>query len=139
LIALPFLITGAWDDTRIFGLEILAELPERARLRLEVPAWLGHQFNPKLTEFVPHEDAESDPDDRARMRIPIEPHGVARLGDVALKADARVASHLLIEWPGDHHRAPHEVAVRQMYKGREVGRITWRLVPDRDMYDEQRR
>ena len=27
LIALPFLITGAWDDARIFGLEILAQLP----------------------------------------------------------------------------------------------------------------
>lgn len=138
LIALPFLITGAWDDARIFGLEILAQLPERTRLILEVPAWLGHQFNPKLTEFEAHEDVEADPDDRARMRIPIQPHGAARLGDVELKADARVASHLLIEWPGDHHRAPHEVAVRQTYKGREVGRITWRLVPDRDKSDDRR-
>ena len=132
LIALPLHITGAWDKARIFELETLADLPERSRLVLETPDWLGRGLKPLPSEFEAHDDAEAHPDDRSRMRIPLEPRGAGRLGAIELKADARVASHLLVQLPDEHQGASYEVAIRQLYEGQEVGRITWRLVSDLD-------
>jgi hypothetical protein len=39
------------------------------------------------------------------------------------------ASHLLVRIPETHHRRSHGVYIRQIYEGREVGRISWRLIP----------
>jgi hypothetical protein len=43
--------------------------------------------------------------------------------------EAGAPSHMLVHVPEQHRDRPYEVAIRQLYAGREVGRITWRLVP----------
>ena len=127
-IPLPFLVAGAWDAPRVFELETLADLPDGSRLLLEVPAWLGRDLKPAPREFEEREDLDAD--DRQRVRIPVQPRGIVPLGAIELGANVRAASHVLVELPDEQEGAFYEVAVRQLFEGREVGRITWRLVPD---------
>ena len=116
----------------VFGVVSLAGMPVQGRLIKEGPGRLvgGLKLAPGQVEA--NEDIGAHPDDRRRMHIPIGPQGVGRLGEVELKADARVASHLLVELPEEHRGSSHEVAARQLYNGQEVGRITWRLMPEVD-------
>ena len=51
------------------------------------------------------------------------------LGQIELPAAAALPSHLLLHIPPHPDDGPCEIAIRQLYAGMEVGRITWRLVP----------
>jgi hypothetical protein len=46
-----------------------------------------------------------------------------------LPQGARATSHLLVAVPAVAGDPLAEVAIRQLSAGREVGRLTWRLVP----------
>jgi hypothetical protein len=130
-IPLPFLIPGAWDKPYKFAFETFAQLPHGSRMALQVPEWLGRGMRPPHTNLKEHDDADTDPDNRRRARIPLHPHGYQRVGEIELGVKTAAASHLLVHIPDEHRNRPYEVAVRQLYAGREVGRITWRLVPGR--------
>ena len=138
-IDLPFLMVGAWDEARAFEFEALAELPKGSELALQVPAWLGHGLKPNAKNLVEQEDLDTDPDDKLRVRIPLEPGRPLQLGKVELKAGAQVKSHVLVRLAKDHHNGAHEIAIRQLFGGVEVGRITWRLVPELPENGEVRR
>jgi hypothetical protein len=129
-VPLPFLITGAWDEAHTFALETVAQLPEGSRLAVEVPHWIGRGLEPAPTKFEEFEDAHTDPKDRRRIRIPLEPSWSQSLGQIKLPAATAVPSHLLVHIPNEHRRRPYDVAIRQMYQGREVGRVTWRLTSE---------
>ncbi|HSY47972.1 MAG TPA: hypothetical protein VLC46_04095 [Thermoanaerobaculia bacterium] len=129
-VALPFLIPGAWDRAHAFVLETTADLPKGALMAVEVPSWLGRKLEPAPTEVEEHEDTKADGDDRSRSRISVKPDGPHVVGQIELPAATRAASHMLVSIPAEHLQGTYEVAIRQLYKGREVGRITWRLVPD---------
>jgi hypothetical protein len=128
-IPLRFLVTGAWDKPHTFAFETFAGLPPGSRMALQVPHWLGRGLRPAHTNLEEHEDVDADPDDRRRVRIPLHGHAPQRLGEVELRARIAAASHLLVHIPEKHRDRPWQVAIRQLYAGREVGRITWRLVP----------
>jgi hypothetical protein len=130
-IPLRFLIHGAWDKPHTFAFETFAGLPEGSRMALQVPHWLGLGLHPAHTNLEEHEDADTDPDDRRRVRLPLHAHSPQRLGQIELRAKTAPASHLLVHIPEQHRDRPYQVAIRQLYAGREVGRITWRLVPIR--------
>ena len=128
-LALAFFITGAWDEPHNFVLETLADLPQGSRIALEVPRWLGRGLHPRHSAMEEHEDPHAGPDERRRVRIPLNAHGRHRLGQIELPAAAKAASHLRVHIPEPHRNRPYEVAIRQLWAGREVGRITWRFVP----------
>ena len=128
---LRFLVTGAWDEAHTFAFEILAGLPQGSRLALQLPHRLGRTLRPAPTHIEEHQDADSDPDDRRRMRIALAPDGSHHLGQIELHAKTAAPSHMLVHVPAERHTGPCDVAIRQLYEGREVGRITWRLVPGR--------
>jgi hypothetical protein len=128
-IPLPFLISGAWDKPYKFAFETFAQLPQGSRMALQVPHWLGRGIHPAHTNLEEHDDADTDPGDRRRVRITLYPHGSQRVGQIELRAKTAAASHLLVHIPDKHRDRPYEVVIRQLYAGREVGRITWRLVP----------
>jgi hypothetical protein len=128
-IPLRFLVAGAWDKPHEFAFETLAQFPLGSRMALQVPHWLGSGIHPAHANLEEHEDMDTDPDDRRRVRIPLRPNGSQRVGQVELRAKTAAASHLLVHIPDKHRNRPYEVAIRQLYAGREVGRITWRLVP----------
>ena len=126
---MPFLITGAWADPIEFTLETNAELPERGRLALQVPYWIGRGLQPAHPKMEDFEDKESDPDDHRRLRIPLKPNGPHSLGRIELPAGTAARSHLLVHIPFELHHKPHKVVIRQLHNEREVGRITWLLLP----------
>lgn len=131
LIALPFLITGAWDAEHAFALETIADLPKGSVFHLQAAEWIGRGLTPALGRLETFEDFETDAANPRRLRIPLPESETRALGEIRLPATTAAASHLLVHIPPDLHRKPHDVAIRQLYKGQEVGRITWRLVPHR--------
>jgi hypothetical protein len=128
-IALPFLITGAWDKARAFTLETIAGLPKGSRLALQVARDIGRELAPTKAKIEHLEDRKTDRHQPRRLRIFVASGRPHRLRRVKLPASSRAPSHLLVQIPDDHRDRIHEVAVRQMYAGREVGRITWRISP----------
>jgi hypothetical protein len=129
---LPFLITGAWNEVIEFTLETHADLPEGSRLALQVPHSIGRGLQPAHPTVEEFEDKETDPDEYRRLRIPLAPNGPHALGGIQLPAGTAARSHLLVHIPRDRHAKPHRVVIKQLHNQREVGRITWLLLPDRD-------
>ncbi len=129
-IPLRFFISGAWDKAHAFALETLAELPPGARLSLQGPRWLGSALSKRHAGLEEYEDADMDADDRGRVRIPLSTHGTHLLGQIELPASTMGRSELVVHIPHERHGRPHEVAIRQLYEGREVGRITWRFLAE---------
>ncbi len=128
-IPLRFLVAGAWDAARKFSLETHAELPEESRMALQVPHWIGHGLKPAHPKLEELEDDRTDPGSRRRVRIPLHANGRHELGQIELPAGTAAASHLLVHIPEERHHHPHKVVVRQLYEGREAGRITWLILP----------
>jgi hypothetical protein len=128
-IPLPFLISGAWDESRIFTLETIAELPSGSKMALQVAEWIGRRLVVEANVAI-YGDAATDPKNPRRARIVLESSRSHRLGDVELPRKTAAPSHLLVNIPAEKHTQPFDVAIRQLYGGREVGRITWRLVPE---------
>jgi hypothetical protein len=65
------------------------------------------------------------------LRIPLPHHGRQSLGRIELAAGTAAASHMLVQVPEHMHQQPLKVVIRQLYGDREVGRITWVLLPRR--------
>jgi hypothetical protein len=130
-IPLPFLIAGAGNQAYYFGFETVADLVKGSRLALQVPHWLGRGLEPTHTDCEEHEDPETDREERRRLRLNLHPRGSHNLGKVKLPAGTAVRSHLLVHIPEERRGQVHQVAIHQIYEGREVGRITWHLLPSR--------
>jgi serine protease len=128
-IPLRFLIIGAWDKPRAFALELHAELPEGSRLALQVPRWLGRGLKRAHTEFEEIDDRDTDPNERQWLRLWLNARGTHPLREIELPTNTTAASHMLVHVPAERHVAPHRVVVRQLYGQREVGRITWLILP----------
>ncbi len=113
----PFVIAGAPEEDVEMGLEVIAYLPEEARLVLEAPARLLERF-PKL-------ELETDGD---RARATLRPLGHQDLGTAEFPADMRARAQLHVELPKEAaKRTGWTVAIRQYATADrlEVGRVTW--------------
>lgn len=131
LVPLRFHVAGAWDRARAFALEAHADLPEGSRVALQVPHWIGRGLTPAHADMQEVDDPATDPKNPRRLRIPLPARGRKPLGSIELPAAAAAASDMLVHIPPEQHRQTHRVFVRQLYEGREVGRITWLLRPPR--------
>lgn len=120
--ALEFLAPGAPDKGRRMALEVVGKLPEGAKAMLEVPM----PFFELLHEV--HQLGKVTRDrKRPVVHIPINPHGRTRFGEVMFPAKSRTALRLLVHIPEKRRKEAYQVAVRQIWEGREVGRVTWQL------------
>jgi hypothetical protein len=118
---LSFFVPGAFDTSRRFQLETIARLPGGSRAFLEIPGWLADALRPHVCDF------KIDTKTRAAT-VPLSPAGAHRLGDVVLHANSRAHCNLLVQIPEAERKShTYEVAIRQVYKEVEVGRVTWRL------------
>lgn len=118
--SMPFLIPGAFDTGHVFELEAIGGLPRGSRAFLETPDWLADALR-----FLPCEIKRN-----AKIRtasIPLNPSGLQRLGTVTLQAGSVAQCRLLVQLPEESRQYGYEFGVRQLYKKREVGRITWRF------------
>jgi hypothetical protein len=118
---LDFLIAGSPDAARQFDLEVIQRMPQRARVELEVPLALLAVM-PK-TGFVSRKvDRRTG---RARLMLP-STRGLP-LCSVRLSAAARHRCRLLVHGDPALAGGLHRIAVRQIFDGIEVGRVTFGL------------
>lgn len=119
---LPFWITGAADRLRVFDFEVVLRMPAGIDVSLVVPGGLGPAFG--ATPQLPAPTS------------PLALRSLARLQrhwfcDVRLGRQARHPAELrLAPIPGTvvSSLSGYSVAIRQLYRGEEVGRITWHWV-----------
>jgi len=123
-VPLPFLITGAPDRARRMAIEVTGRLPEDARLILELPTPLLEMIGRQPHARLVSRKAEI-------ASLPVNPHGKLRLGEAPIPAKARMRARLLVQIPKRAQAHEYEVHVRQLFEGQEVGRVTWRLTPER--------
>jgi serine protease len=120
--ALKFLAPGAPDKARYMALEFIAKLPEGAKAMVEVP--LG--FYELLHKC--HQLGKVSIDRKCGAAfIPVNPHGRVYFGEVLFPAKSRTALRLLVQIPEEHRKKAYQIAVRQLWEGEEVGRVTWQL------------
>jgi hypothetical protein len=117
---MPFLIPGAFDTSHIFELEALGYLPGGSHAWLEIPDWLAEALRPLPCEIRRNARTRT-------ARIPLNPAGLQRLGAAVLHADRRAQCTLILQVGKGGGQHAYEFAVRQLYRKREVGRITWRF------------
>ncbi len=128
-----FNITGAEDRARPFAFEIERRLPEDAVLEIEGPLGvLAHLKGENRWKLRRHRKGQL-----ARLELPKLPRiGFER---VRIPAGGRFPCRFRIR-PGEGKvRYGHGVAIRQMYKGEELGRIGWQFAPEVDVGDDKRR
>ncbi len=133
--ALPFLAPGAPDKARPMALEVIARLPRGARLLLELPAALAAAM--KLGRRL--DSVQGAGTKRRAVVVPLQPAGRERLGTALFPAKSRSRMRLLVQIPKELRAKSYDVAVRQLYRGEEVGRVTWRLSPKREQRAKKRR
>ncbi|HSK77842.1 MAG TPA: S8 family peptidase [Thermoanaerobaculia bacterium] len=124
--ALSFLAPGAPDKARPMALEVLARLPNEARLLLEAPLGLRDLFG--FMGPFGKKDLK-----RGSVLLPIKAAGRQRLGTLLFPARSRHRLRLLVQIPEKLREREFEVAVRQLYRDQEVGRVTWRLRPPKNV------
>ena len=115
-----FIIPGAFDTSRRFELEAIGRLPEGSRVFLDVPAWLADALKPHPVEV--RYDGR-----RGTVRFPLHPSGVQKLGGAVLHAKSKAACEVQIHVPEKQRYHHYDFAIRQLYKRKEVGRLTWRI------------
>jgi hypothetical protein len=126
---LPFHIAGAWDRARVFEFQTIAGLPPGSRLALQAPRWLALAMGTSREAVQEIGDPADRNDDGEAARLVLEPHRQGRYGPLELPAKTLASCQLQVQLSDDRQERPLQVAIRQLYKSREVGRITWRLVP----------
>ena len=119
-IELPFLIRGVPMKALRMGIEIVKVLPPNAIVDLEVPAMLVSDIP------MPRVYARTGFDVRP-MRVPVDKLGLKRLHEVKLRRRGKYPSKLMVKLMKGTPAGNYYVAVRQTYKGKEVGRVTWML------------
>ena len=109
--AMPFLVAGTPDRTRHFDFEVIQRLPAEAELKLTVPPGLAA----KLKQSQP-----------LLSGGPVL--GLPRRPRTAIERVCLSAGHCAparFEVAGATPAAGHSLALRQLWRGEEVGRITW--------------
>jgi serine protease len=117
---LPFNIPCNWDAKKKHVIESLGNLPRGSEVRLRLPLSLVRQLHIQLHDSCGEEDW-------AEIRLP--PLARYRIGEGVLQSCIVAQCKLEVLLPEDTYQRPgrFEFAVRQLYGGREIGRLTWRF------------
>ncbi len=117
-LAVEFLVTGAPDTIRSFDLEIIQRLPSDANVVFEVPLAL-------FTLIDTSSSLTADVDRKRQVASITLPHlSSVPIEDIQLSRGAEHRCRLILTNVGGI-TSGHSVAVRQMFEGQEVGRVTW--------------
>jgi serine protease len=116
-----FFIRGAPDEARRFDIEVLIDLPEHTRASLALPRALlsDSPFAGRLTQR-----------DEV-VELELNRHGKLSLPRVLLPRRTRIPCEMRIQRRDDRVDREYAIAVRQVWEGIEVGRVTWAIRQDR--------
>jgi serine protease len=109
---LPFFIAGTPDRARLFDFEVIQRLPEGATVTLQVPAAL----DAKLRQRQPWLGSGNG-------SLPTCPRTAIR--GVVLAAGTYADATFTVQAAPNTLTGSHSLAIRQLWHGEEVGRITW--------------
>ena len=127
MLHLPFHLTGFWNGEESFHFITETDLPEGARLWIDAPRWIGRHW-----EGGDHRHCH-DPDfdlcEPRRSRIPLRVGGAHALAEIRLPSNTGARCRFVLEYPLDLRKEARQVIIRQLWRGQEVGRITWRIEP----------
>lgn len=130
--ALGFQIGGAPDKTRVFDFEILQRLPRGAQVWLELPLGLAYKFaEGRLWRMEIDRKRQV-----SRIQLPTEPR--TPVCGVRLAAGTRLEARFLVMGPRRGRSIGHNLAIRQLFDGFEVGRVTWQF-GGRPQYETKRK
>lgn len=124
---LPFLINGAPDRDELFDLEVLRHLAERIDLSLDVPAELAENLE-RGDQLVRTWRSST----QGRVELHLASHPRLRFKRVRLAKGARHRSFFRVQPQEGAQSWGRGVAIRQLYRGQEIGRVSWRLNARRD-------
>jgi hypothetical protein len=116
---LPLEFKGAPDEVRLFDLEIIRRLPGGAKVWLEAPPTLALTLDPeRMWRWGVGRER-----DNVALRLPAVPR--LRLRNVPLGKENRYPVKIVVRGVREMARGGHSIAVRQLYEGEELGRVTW--------------
>lgn len=107
---------GPLDIPLQFEIDLNAQLPRGSSI------WVETQSG-----FARSEGARVERLKGGRVRMQFKPNGRQKIGEVMLSKKAQPLQ-VLVHLPKGT-KTSHEVYVSQRYRGQEVGRVTWRIVP----------
>jgi serine protease len=119
-VVLPFLAPGTLDRARRMNIEIVAKLPPRSKVLLEVPL--------RLMDVVEERPGFKVDKKRRVALLPVNPFGRFRLGESVFPAKSTNPMRLLVQIPEAFRDRPYEVSARQLFEGQDVGSRHGRLV-----------
>jgi serine protease len=116
-----FIVRGAPDARQSMSIEVVARLPLGSRILMEMPNALYERLSYRLPRSASAGHAT------ATAFLSMNPHGSLVLEDVDLPRRAEFAVRLLVHVPEGLRNYKSEVYARQVFRGLEVGRVTWRF------------
>jgi serine protease len=111
--------------------EIVSRLPREAKLLLELPREFADLL--RLRPMLP-----SPAKKKNNVYVLLNPAGRTRFEEAAFPAKARIPMRLLAAIPKSRRDHAYELYARQLFGGAEVGRVTWRLTPNRELTNSSR-
>jgi serine protease len=127
-----FNLVGAEDRARPFAFEIERRLPHDAVLEIEGPlGMLAHLKGENPWKLVRDRKGQ-----QARLVLPKLPR--IAFDEIRIPGGGRFPCKFTIRPGKGKVRYGHGVAIRQMYRGEEVGRIGWQFAPEVAMLEERR-
>jgi len=124
LVGLSCLVSGAFDQAREMTLDVSARLPQGSRLLFEAPLDMLDELGLRREQVHVDEPASTG-------RLPVTPHGRQLVGTARLPAGSARECRLLVGLPELLEDRSARLALRQSYRGVEVGRVTWLLAEQR--------
>jgi hypothetical protein len=121
-VLMPFQLAGAPDRPVPMGIEVIAKLPEGARLAIELPEAFLNRLGYKEPRITTVKDGYA--------RLPLRAQGRQDLGIMRFPAKFRALGRFVAELPKEsQQRDGWQVIVRQYVaeEREEVGRVTWYL------------
>jgi hypothetical protein len=132
----PFLVTGAPDAERYFDLEILQSCPDAVSVVWELPPKLFRQLDADFAEVRMPKGCRLWralwPSRYGRVSAVLQPRAELVLPRVLLEKSAQLQCRFRFAATEALPEAPCTVAIRQLYHGIEVGRVTWELRAGRE-------
>lgn len=118
--ALRFQASGTPKKGHRMHLQFHCPLPPGSRAWLTLPA----EANGILRPLTGRPNREG-----RLLRYPLNSRGVTRTVPIEFPARSKWSLALQVEIPQEHLTRPYFVWASQFYRGEEVGRVTWKLVP----------
>jgi hypothetical protein len=117
---LGFSVPCNWNGNKKHTLEALGSLPRSTRITLFMPLTLVRQLHIVLRESC-RDDEYGE--------VPVMPMCRSIIGEGNLRANEIAQCELLVQLPERmlEQQGIYEFAVRHVYDGQEVGRVTWRF------------